>query len=93
MPVVHGKVFVGKNSNIPSLGLQIPRVMRVVWAWLDSCALTACQRASSPIDGRVLILAGIVAEFALAMKESRQARIFMLDNVMSVGGSLPGGRL
>ena len=57
------------------------------------CALTACQRASSSIDGRVLILAGMVAELTVAMKESRQARFFMSDNVMSVGGSLSGGRL
>ena len=58
--------------------------MRVGWAWLDSCAPTAGQRTSS-IDGPVLILAGMVAVFALTMEENRQAMILMLGDVMSVG--------
>ena len=59
--------------------------MRVGWAWLDSCALTAGQRTSSSIDGRVSILACMVAELALTMEERRQAMVFMPGDVMSVG--------
>ena len=42
---------------------------------LNSCALTACQRTSSSIDGRVLRPAGTIAEFALTTKESHQALV------------------
>ena len=58
LPLLYGQVFVGRNSNLLflwrfvelTLGLQLPRLLRVVWAWLDSCALAAGQRTSSPMD-------------------------------------------
>ena len=79
----------GENSNLlvsrrvveSALSVQLPRVVRVVWA----CALTAGQCTSSSVDGRVLILAGMVADLALTMEGGRQAMTFMPVDVMSVG--------
>ena len=45
-----GKGFQFRNDLLSfALGNQLPRIVRVVWAWPDSCALVAGQRISSPI--------------------------------------------
>ena len=75
-------------ERIALLSLRSPPHFHASCEWfgffLDSCALIACQRAPSSIDGRVLMLAGMVAEFALTMMESRQALVFMPDDVMCI---------
>ena len=62
-PLLHGQVCVGRNSFLLdsrrsgefALGLQVPRIVRVVWAWLEGCAVAGGHFISSPIRGRPLM--------------------------------------
>ena len=62
-PLLHRQVCVEGNQiflihdvlvSLP-LGLQVPRIVRVVWAWLEGCAVAGGHLIPSPIRGRPLM--------------------------------------